>query len=239
MYYLRFIALACSMSFLFQTSRGQTQVNFGVCYSMKDALAHKEVVHTLILRNNRDLSSIPAEINQLKNLKTLDVSGTKLTSLPDELLECSKLEKITANASKIKELPKLIGNLKELKEINFGFNDISEIPASIRNCIKLKEVNFSDNNITSIPKGFGKLTKITFCSFANNQLTEFSSEFLGLVSAYNLWLHGNKIKHINTGIVKMLNLSHLLIDKTEVDNIKEIMRLLPELRIIDENNRQK
>jgi len=83
------------------------------------------------------------------------------------------------------------------------------------------------------------LKHLWFCDFARNNLTAFSNEFWGLEKVNNLWLHGNNIKNIPTGIANLKDLTHLLIDEREVENIEEIKLLLPELRIIDESNRLK
>jgi len=215
----------------------ETQDDPLVCKSMEDALKNKDKVHTLWLRNNKDLIELDPRIGELKNLKVLNVSGTNLTELPEEIGNCSKLEEILANASKFKKLPESIGKLKNLNNINFSYNDIDALPTSIVKCTSLERVSFGSNNISVIPEGFGKLKNIGFCDFANNNLTKFSLEFVSLTKTYNLWLHGNEITFIPTEITQMKSLTHLLIDETEVTNLDEIKTLLPELRIIDENNR--
>lgn len=215
----------------------KTQEEPLTCESIEEALKNKDKVHTLWLRNRKDLKVLDPRIGQLINLRVLHVSGTNLTELPEEIGNCSKLEEITANASKFRRLPESIGKLMNLSKLNFGYNQIEEFPLSIINCTALTSVSFGSNKISVLPKGFGNLKNVWFCDFADNNLTEFPKEFNQMESIGNLWLHGNEIKSIPLEIQNLKNLTHLLIDLPEITNLAEIHKLLPELRIIDENNR--
>ena len=50
-------------------------------------------------------------------------------------------------------------------------------------------------------------------------------------------MHGNNFKVIPNEIQNLKSMSHLLVDAHEIDNIEEITKLIPTVRIIDENRR--
>ena len=66
-------------------------------------------------------------------------------------------------------------------------------------------------------------------------MTELSLELTKLKSVYNLWLHENQIESIPIEIEALKKLTHLLIDENEIKNLGEIRKILPNLRIIDED----
>ncbi len=210
------------------------QKDFGVCNDFQVALQHKDQVHTLFLRNNKEIRSL-AGIKELRKLKSLNISGTNLEEIPEEISYCVNLEEIIGNNSNLKSIPASIGKLSMLKEINLSYNNITEIPVSISDCSNLEEISLGSNYIEKIPKGFGDLKKLWFCNLSYNRLSIFSSEFSMLDNIQNLWLHENDISKIDTNIVDLKNLTHLLIDSDEILNLNEIKEMRPDLRIISED----
>ncbi|CAA6800070.1 MAG: Unknown protein, partial [uncultured Aureispira sp.] len=54
---------------------------------------------------------------QLKNLRALILSDTKLTSLPKEISQLKKLEELRLDGSSIEKLPDFLDKLPNLKEV--------------------------------------------------------------------------------------------------------------------------
>jgi Leucine-rich repeat (LRR) protein len=59
------------------------------------------------------LSSLPAEIRQMEELRILDISSNKFECLPTSLYECPKLSTINAKDNKIKGKYKLTSTFSE------------------------------------------------------------------------------------------------------------------------------
>jgi len=77
------------------------------------------------------LSTIPKGINQLKKLKSLDLTATQVTSTPAELLQILTLETLSFQGSKLETLPEGLGLLKNLKTVNITGTPITRISQSL------------------------------------------------------------------------------------------------------------
>ncbi|MEA2018872.1 MAG: leucine-rich repeat domain-containing protein [Campylobacterota bacterium] len=80
-------------------------------YTVEDIL---KICSTDILQN----------MENLQNLKSLDLSFKKLHSLPPYLFELVSLENLNLSHNQLKELPKEIVKLKSLKNLDISWNHI-------------------------------------------------------------------------------------------------------------------
>lgn len=87
--------------------------------SIDEALKNPELVFHLSLTYD-NLSVIPDNIRDLKNLETLDLSVNQLTSLPEGIGNLSNLQVIYLGDNNIEELPESFVKLTKLREIHFG-----------------------------------------------------------------------------------------------------------------------
>ncbi len=142
-------------------------------------------------------AALPEEINELGNLKTLDISFLIEGKLPDNIGELQSLETLNLNNNNISDnipesignlnklrilninhsnlsstLPESIGNLSNLETLSLYFNNISgPIPISITNLTKLTELSLYDNKLTGIlPADIGNLTSLSYFNIQNNEL---------------------------------------------------------------------
>ena len=110
---------------------------------------------TQIDLSNRELISIPAEVWQHPNLKTLILDNNRLTELPSELLELKSLEKLSANSNQITEIPDDISQLEQLKELHLNSNQITSIPESLERLSYLETLDLRKNPLPISPSILG------------------------------------------------------------------------------------
>ena len=79
--------------------------------------------------------TIPPEIGNLSNLKTLHLNATPLETLPPEIGNLSNLNYLNLEHSYfLRSLPSEIGNLSNLKKLNLSStNNLEKIPPTIMN----------------------------------------------------------------------------------------------------------
>ncbi|QTV05685.1 leucine-rich repeat domain-containing protein [Faecalibacter bovis] len=135
---------------------------------------HNENIRVLIVTNSPDLTSIPAKINTLKNLKKFYISGTQVKDLPEDLFKIDGLESFEYNMNQTEKIPSAIGNLTSLKKLNLSLLPITTLPVEIGKLTNLESLEITNNKggkhianksynlvgIKHLPKEIGNLTKL-------------------------------------------------------------------------------
>jgi len=86
----------------------------------------------------------PNQLDELKNLTTLDLSWNKLESLPAQIEKLTSLTTLYLRGNQLKELPAQIGKLKNLAKLDLRDNFISEVvQEEIKQILPNCEIQFS------------------------------------------------------------------------------------------------
>jgi Leucine-rich repeat (LRR) protein len=83
-------------------------------------------LENLNISHNSLSGTIPAEIRNLVNLKTLNASNNLMSGVPAEIGQLKNLEFIDLSNNHITGLPYELGNLKNLKVLNLSGNKYSQ-----------------------------------------------------------------------------------------------------------------
>lgn len=104
---------------------------------LTEFLIYTSGVETLDL-SGIGLSVLPASVENLKDLRNLDICGNKLiTNLPEEIGKLRNLRVLNLSGTRITKLPESIGNLVLLEELYLSSN-IGDLPNSITNLKNLR-----------------------------------------------------------------------------------------------------
>ena len=166
-----------------------------VYYSLDKALKEPLKVNTLFIRDSK-LTSLPAEIGGLKNLKVLyikypenlktlpeeigqckslthiDIQLTGLETLPESFGKLTKLVELKLINNEIKSLPKSIGRLRSLWSLYLNGNNLSSLPEEICDLTRLEKLSLANNNIKRLPRNLNRMSKKTILSLDNNPVTD-------------------------------------------------------------------
>jgi len=96
-----------------------------------DYVFTKTDIQKLDLSNNNLGGSLQAEVRQLQNLKTLNLSNNHFAGVPAEIGQLKKLEELNLSNNQITGLPYELGNLSNLKVLNVRGNDYSKADLEI------------------------------------------------------------------------------------------------------------
>lgn len=188
---------------------------------------------TLIINNN-ELTCLPAEITQLTNLGTLQLSGNKFSELPD-IFNNFNLTLLDISHNNLTALPPSVGNQPMLLELYINNNQISTLPALTLpdleilnlsnnqltqllpddyNLVNLKNLTAKYNRIQQLPLFFNS-PKLSILNVAHNKLRALS-ELKGLPQLKELYLHHNDLNQTSFSPIfwnrspdlRLLHLSH-------------------------------
>jgi small GTP-binding protein len=109
-------------------------------------------------------------IGKLTNLTKLDLSRNRLTSLPAEIVELKSLIWLDLSFNRLTSLPAEIVELKNLTKLSLSFNQLETLPTEIAELTNLTELNLSKNQLKRLPAEIGKLKKHTTLFLFGNPL---------------------------------------------------------------------
>lgn len=97
----------------------------------------------LVLSSNL-LQSLPAEIGQLQNLKTLLIDNNRINALPSEL-KLPRLELLDVSHNNLETLSAGISSLKNLRHLRASHNHLGVLPLQLGSCSALQHADFAGN----------------------------------------------------------------------------------------------
>jgi Leucine-rich repeat (LRR) protein len=90
-----------------------------------DYIFDQRDLEELNLSNNSIGGALQSQINNLQNLKVLNLSNNKFTGVPAEIGQLKNLEVLDLSNNQITGLPSELGNLSNLKTLNLKGNNYS------------------------------------------------------------------------------------------------------------------
>ena len=131
-------------------------------------------------------------IEQLVNLRTLEIDHNKIESLPKNICNLQKLEMLTFSYNNVVDLKPLI-LLTNLSTLAFTNNQVEDI-SPIKNMTKMSIINFSENNIRDISaiENFSELKSLG----ANDNKIEILPDFKNFGKLQYIYLDFNNISSL-------------------------------------------
>lgn len=122
--------------------------------------------------HDNQISSLPADIGQLKSLRVLNVERNVLRSLPDSIGDLVQLQTLNVNGNKLKLLPSTVGGLRCLRTLNISENRLSELPRALANVRTLETLTLDASRMVFPPA--------SVCSEGTEAIQQFLCKELGI-----------------------------------------------------------
>ena len=218
----------------------QNQLKGSIPLELEDLVNLRE----LNLDYNQLSGSIPPELGNLVNLQSLEINSNQLNGvIPSELRCLSSLQSLHLFNNQLSAIPPELGGLANLESLNLGTNQLTEsIPPELGNLSKLKRLDLSKNQFNgSIPPELGTLVNLQQLLPQSNQLEDSIPHELGnLVNLQYLTLDRNQLDgHIPSELGNLVDLDYLYLGWNQLSgNIPPALGNLTKMWILDLRSNQ-
>ncbi|KAI8497700.1 hypothetical protein Bbelb_243520 [Branchiostoma belcheri] len=193
-------------------------------------------VECLVLSNNR-LKSIPEEIGQLQKLQRLELDNNLLTQLPQAITTLPNLQYIDLSHNKLETLPDGLSKLKQLQYLNIWNNVFKEIPEEVCSLLQLQILSVVGNPLKCLPDKISQLTGLTRLDIDNCQFDEFPRQVLQLEGLKTLymgnWAGEGKPSLVPEDISRLKNLELLDLRNSGLESLPDGVGELVKLNMLN------
>lgn len=175
-----------------------------VAYSLEEIYASTSWSFpiTVLSLTSENINQLSIEPLKMTFVKVIDLEDNNLSSLPKEIGQLKNLEELYLYNNKLTELPIEFQNLKSLRTLSVAYNNLKLFPSTILKLKKLKVIDLSNNNIGDIPIEIEKLSVLETLVIRNNDLTKVPESLFKLKNLKNLDLTGNAISKEDLNVIK-------------------------------------
>ncbi|MDD3247590.1 MAG: COR domain-containing protein [Methanosarcina sp.] len=188
---------------------------------------------TLLFMDNSQLTSLPPEIFELKNLTELYIHNNQLTSLPPEISELKNLTELYISGNQLTSLPPEISELKNLIQLDISGNQLTSLPPEISKLKNLTQLNISKNHLRSLPPEIFELKNLTQLDMSKNHLRSLPPEISELKNLTKLYIFDNQLTSLPSEISKLKNLTKLDIFGNQLTSLPPEISELKNLTELD------
>ncbi|MDH5404112.1 MAG: leucine-rich repeat domain-containing protein, partial [Candidatus Heimdallarchaeota archaeon] len=122
-----------------------------------------------------ELTELPSEILNLKNLIVLDLSNNLFDKLPESCLELDSLTELNLDMNRISSI-KIEKEIPRLKKLMLSKNNIYSIDSSISNLSNIEEIYLDSNILAKLPESLIQLKQLKTISLLINHIQELPPE---------------------------------------------------------------
>ncbi|KFV77509.1 Leucine-rich repeat-containing protein 2 [Struthio camelus australis] len=126
-------------------------VSFNNLKSVPPELGDCENLEKLDLSGNLEITELPFELSNLKQVTVVDVSANKFPSIPICVLRMSNLQWLDISSNNLKDLPQDIDRLDQLQTLLLQKNKLTYLPRALVNMPKLSLLVVSGDDLVEIP----------------------------------------------------------------------------------------
>ena len=173
---------------------GWTDDNANVCTWYGIECQEDSSVESIFLGSNHLVGSVPKEIFELSNLKTLSLYSNPVEFSFDGIGQASNLETLSLDSTKLGSLNG-IGSGLSLVEVDVRFNQLSgPIPQELLSLTNLESFTASVNGFTGTIPDFSALRRLNTLRLSDNSLTGMLPSFARQANIKALDLSSNQLQ---------------------------------------------
>lgn len=215
----------------FKNHEEQTELQPLIEEALSEIKTAKQINRKDIYLVNLNLTEIPKELLQCKDLISINLQSNKLKSLPNWLKKFRNIQEIDISDNMISRIPDWIKELRNLKIIRANENRISSLPDSIGELQFLEELSLENNCIENLPESLNDISQLKLLYLGNNKLGDFPEVIFNQHHLKVLTLNDNGIEELEflNWSDRLKNLELLDLSNNAIQVVPKDLILLPEL----------
>ncbi|XP_061051303.1 leucine-rich repeat-containing protein 2 [Eubalaena glacialis] len=149
----------------------ELNVRFNRLKSIPPELGDCENLEKLDCFGNLELTELPFELSNLKQVSFIDISANKFSSVPICVLRMSNLQWLDISNNNLNDLPQDIDRLQELQTLLLYKNKLTYLPFALLNLKKLTLLVVSGDHLVELPTALcDSSTPLKFVSLMDNPI---------------------------------------------------------------------
>lgn len=152
------------------------------------------------------LTSLPAGIGNLINLRVLMLDTNHLDDVPPELSLLGQLERLSLSNNHIRRLPDGFSKLRRLESLHLANNKFEAFPLALCDLASLRFLDFSDNLLPDLPDNVSRLHNLESLILVFNRLERIPDSVCDMINLHVLWLGNNRLRRLPRNFGRLRNL---------------------------------
>nr|XP_044992937.1 leucine-rich repeat-containing protein 2 [Jaculus jaculus] len=155
----------------------ELNVSFNHLTNIPPELGDCENLERLDCSGNLELTELPFELSNLKQVTFVDISANKFSSVPICVLRMCNLQCLDISSNNLTDLPQDIDRLEELQSFLLYKNKLTYLPQALLNLKKLTLLVVSGDHLVELPTALcDSSTPLKFISLLDNPIEKTQSE---------------------------------------------------------------
>ncbi|MBQ9723193.1 MAG: hypothetical protein IJV84_06710 [Bacteroidales bacterium] len=170
----------------------------------------KGAIESIELYFNNAQGDIPAEIQYLKNLKSLRIGDLNISSIPKEIGELTKLTYLDIGGHAVKTTPKEIDNLVNLTNLSLWGENVTDFQPTLSTLTKLERASIFINSGNGFISGLANLKNLKNLEYIS-KMTQFPDEIREMTQLEYLSFTYSKMQGVTipSWLSELTNLTYL------------------------------
>ncbi|XP_039221055.1 erbin isoform X2 [Crotalus tigris] len=206
--------------FTFEKTLEELYLDANQIEELPKQLFNCQSLYKLSLPDN-DLTTLPASIANLINLRELDVSKNGIQEFPENIKNCKVLAIVEASVNPISKLPDGFSQLLNLTQLYLNDAFLEFLPANFGRLTKLQILELRENQLKMLPKTMNRLTQLERLDLGSNEFTEVPEVLEQLSGLKEFWMDDNKLTLVPGFMGSLKHLTYLDISKNNIETLEE------------------
>lgn len=194
--------------------------------TIPDEIRELTQLKSLDLSINCDLSET-SNLHSLVELTTLNLSNTAISCISKEICSLRELRNLNVSDNKLSTFTDEFSQLSNLEILKLQRNHFQAIPSCVFALSDLKELDLMSNQISIIPPNIAELGKLQKLNLGFNKLSQVPSQISELMALTSLSFAESNLMQFPAALLKLKSLEHLRLDRNLLTEIPdEIIQFL-------------